>query len=189
MRFDRLILPTSEQAKELQCQIEEAVSQLDMPPNHAVIIGSAVLQLNGIRQARDIDVMVSPELANELQDDQKYSQTNTNYSNGKKGYSRWLRLADISFQPCSPGGVVTSKQLTALTDFTDNTFPITFSEAAANSDLHFGMPFLSLQKLYDWKLAMTDFRHGFKIRFRNEWYDKRDIALIEKYQGVDLSIR
>lgn len=51
--------------------IEDIISKikkLNLPDGHYMVMGSAILQILGIRQAQDIDLLVSPELFVELKE-------------------------------------------------------------------------------------------------------------------------
>jgi hypothetical protein len=43
-------------------RITEKVAQLNLPENSYVVFGSCVMQMFGIREARDIDIVVTPEV-------------------------------------------------------------------------------------------------------------------------------
>lgn len=166
---ESLFVPETEQPDMLAVQMQDALDRLHLIENHSVIIGGAVLQLHGLRQTYDIDILIS-------QNFHDFIEVHNVFGREKRGYEKWshgfYKPLDVDRLPFDPQYNSRSKTRLRLkgyltTGFTDQKFPLTFEEALDNVDPTRGLPTLSLEKVKQWKQAI------------GRQKDLADIALIE----------
>ena len=132
----------------------EEIKKLDLPTAEYVIIGGAVMAVHGIRDTDDIDIVVTPSLF------QKYTQEgwelNPWTKTGKKGKD-WLKKDKVEMykEVIMSGNSVTLEELSKDIEIID------------------GVPFISLQKLVEFKTEYW--------QLYNRPKDVNDLALIEQF--------
>jgi len=127
--------------------IIERIKRLNLPMGKYVVVGSGTLEALGIRPANDIDIAVTPDLFKILQKTGGWEE--------EERYSKIFLKQD---------GIDVIPQLS----WSD--YPITTEMAIASALLINGVPFMNLEELKCFKLAL------------GRQKDMADIALIENYQ-------
>ena len=131
--------------------ITERIKKLKLPLGQYVIVGSAVLEALGIRSANDIDIAVTPKLFKKLQATGEWEQEERH---GKI----FLKQNNIDIIP----------------QLSWSDYPTTTAEAITSALVINNIPFMNLEELKRFKLAL-----GRKK-------DMSDIVLIERYQKSNL---
>jgi hypothetical protein len=127
--------------------IVEKVKRLDLPLGKYVVIGSGILEALGIRSAKDIDIAVTPDLYQALRATGAWSE--------EERYGKiFLGKDDVDINP--------------RLSWAD--YPTSTEEAIVSATIIGGIPFMNLDELKRFKLALGKEK------------DKADVALIEEYQ-------
>jgi hypothetical protein len=108
------------------------VKEFNLPEGQFMVTGSAILQLLGIRQAQDIDLLVSPELFTELRE--------------KRGWHVHPKYATSLDNSDNTGGAKQSL------DFMKQNY--TLEDALPLAYWHEKIPFMSLEMLVDAKTQL-----------------------------------
>ncbi len=105
------------------------LDEIEIPKDKMILVGSATLSLYGVRENKDLDIIVSPNIFNTLVKDERF----------KEGTS----LAGVC---------MSYKNV----DFHDNTFPFKTSveEELNNALIIDGYYFYSLKRIIEWKQIM-----------------------------------
>ena len=165
-------VPEADRSAMLVEQMAGAVESLHLPYQHAVIIGGAVLQLHGLRQTYDIDILISPSLHDFIAAHRVFGREKPGYEKWSHGFYKPIDVDRLSFDPRYVGhnGRLRLKgYLTA--GFNDDIFPLTFDEALDNVEPTHDLPTLSLSSVRGWKQALGRRK------------DTADIALIDSHLG------
>lgn len=106
------------------------LSALNLPPDQYIVVGSGILAARGIRETRDLDLVLSPELF------QQYQQ---------KGWKEKMR----------PNGKpsLTKGKVELYLDVNAGNFNPTFEELKSRQQVIQGFPFISLRDLLKFKQA------------------------------------
>ena len=131
--------------------IIERIKKLGLPPGQYVVVGSGTLDALGIRPANDIDLAVTPELFETLRASRRFRE--------EERYGKIFLEQD---------GIDIIPQL-AWADY-----PTTTEEAIASALIIEGIPFMNLDELKRFKLALGREKDG------------PDIALIEEYRRKNM---
>ena len=137
--------------------IFERVAELKFPIGHYAVVGGA-MEAHGIRKARDVDIVVSAELFDELVADGWPPYCLKPCCMGKEGTRRRLEKGDVQVN----SEISWEGTLFAETD-----------KLIEDAEIIQGIPFAQLDILAAWKRA----------RAREK--DFKDIELIEAYLGSD----
>lgn len=165
-------VPESERPELLSDQMQSAIEQLSLIEKHAVVIGGAVLQLHGIRQTYDIDVLVSQSFYDFIATHKVFGKEKAGYRKWSHGFYKPVNVDRLPFDPGFTGHNPRQRLRSYLTTgFTDDTFPIDFEEALESIEPVNGIPALSLEKVSEWKEAV-----GRPV-------DLADVALINQVVG------
>ena len=127
--------------------IIERVKGLHFPSGKYVVVGSGILEALGIRTANDADIAVTPDLYQALRATGEWRE--------EERYGKIFLGED---------GVDINPQLS----WSD--YPTSTEEAIASATIIDGVPFMNLNELKRFKVALGREK------------DKKDIALIENYQ-------
>ena len=147
--------PEADQPALLGEQMQGAIESLRLPEGHAVIIGGAALQLHGIRQTYDIDILISPGLYDFIDTYRVFGREQSGYEKWSHGFYRPTNVSRLPFDPKYTGlnGRLRLKAyLTA--GFNDDIYPLSFDEALGNVEVTRGLPVLSLNIVRAWKHAV-----------------------------------
>jgi hypothetical protein len=100
---------------------------IDLPREQYAVFGSGVLARHGIRENRDLEIIVTPELWEEL------TKTHAPYAS-------------------KPFAVKLSEHIDACKDFFPGDDPTIFIQQA---DIHEGIRFVRIERMLDWKRRMA----------------------------------
>jgi hypothetical protein len=109
-------------------RIAEKIAQLYLPAGSYVVFGSCVLEMSGIRTARDIDIVVTPELFEEF-----------------KAKGDWRVVQHDGFETLEKDGF----DLTISWDHPENLPNV--EELVVDAEIVEGIPFVCLDRLASWK--------------------------------------
>ncbi|HYE23447.1 MAG TPA: hypothetical protein VEA92_03320 [Candidatus Paceibacterota bacterium] len=129
----------------------ERVRALGLPEGHYMVCGSAILELFGIRQAGDIDLLVSPDL---------FSRLESEYG--------WIRNEKYSTTLDTPDHSAGAKQ--SLDFMKENP---TLEEMLPGAYLQEGIPFMSLDQLKDAKLQLKREKDLRDLQLIDEYCSKK----------------
>lgn len=133
--------------------IHSILLKLNLPSDQYVVLGSAVLQVHGIRQARDIDIMGTHDLINKL---------------SKSGWkSKWV-FRDWTIRR-GVKTVVDGYDVEMYSEKNIRSFDTEAKELIRTADIINGIPFMNLTELISLKKAL-----GRKKDFE-------DIKMIKEY--------
>lgn len=138
--------------------IFERAKQLNLPFGEYAIVGSAVLEAHGIREANDIDLLVSPRLFESL------LKNGWQLCECEKCQALWQKREKKKILT-SPG-----HDVEMLSEFSwGNAYRGDTAALMSDADIIGGFPFIKIEELLKWK----------KAAMREK--DLKDIALIEAY--------
>lgn len=137
-----------------QEEVIAKIKELNFPIGSYIAVGGSVLAVRGIRETRDLDIVVTLELFEKLSSDGW--EPNLEYQ--KKWNRRCLKKGDVEVYP--------DLFLEKRNKFLD------VKELIANADLIYGIPFQKLDHLI---MCKFDTRRG---------KDLKDVELIKKYIKV-----
>jgi hypothetical protein len=126
--------------------IFEKVKSLNLPPEQYVIIGSGIMDALGIRQAHDVDLAVLPELHQKMREGGEWVEE-----------ERFGRI------------FLTKDSIESNPELSWDQYPTTTEQAIATATIIEGIPFMNLQELIKFKLALGREK------------DFKDIELIKNY--------
>jgi hypothetical protein len=132
----------------------EKVRDLNLPDGQFMVCGSGILEVLGIREADDIDLLLSPELFCELRDKR-----------------RWLKSKKIDTTIVHPKCNVEAKQ---SLDFLKENYVL--SELLPTAYIHGGIPFANLETLKNAKLQLAREKDFKDIKLIDEYLKKNSVC-------------
>jgi hypothetical protein len=134
--------------------IVEKVKALNLPAEQFVVMGSAILELKGIRKAEDIDIIVTRELFEQLKNSSQWHYKRAMGDVGGGVDVEMLEQGDITLYPYIYGG---------------GTIDFFLNDPNRTEEIH-GIKFASLQNLLEVKSSSWD-----------RPKDRQDAELIKAY--------
>ena len=127
------------------------VKKLNFPPGEFVVVGSGIMSVLGLKEAKDIDIVVSEELFKQCKDSEEWEVVSWTY-------------------PDKTGSVYLQQGLVEVyLDVNCGNFNPATEELIGGSKLVQGVPFITLETLLKFK------------REYNRPKDRKDIEIIENY--------
>jgi hypothetical protein len=116
-----------------QMDIVSRVKALSLPLGKYCVFGSGVLEVHGIRKAKDVDILIDEELYQELR---------------KRGWKRyWFFWRLLTCKALKKGDVE------CFTNCKNGIFKIETADLIRNAQMIDGVPFMHLKELKDFKLG------------------------------------